>query len=51
MKLPLTDLHSADLLPDLKPVRKDTSSYGINTVDIKKSTNTIVKIVRETILN
>jgi hypothetical protein len=38
-------------LPDLKPIRKDTSDYKINKVDIKKLTNIIVKSVRETILN
>lgn len=48
----LIDLHIADLLPsDPKPVRKDTSAYRINNEDIKKLTNTIVKTVRETILN
>lgn len=48
----LIDLHIADLLPsDPKPVRKDTSAYRINNGDIKKLTNTIMKTVRETILN
>lgn len=46
----LIDLHIADLLPsDPKPVRKDTSAYRLNSEDIKKLTNTIVKRVRETI--
>lgn len=41
----LIDLHIADLLPaNPKPTRKDTSAYRINGDDIKKMTNTIVKI-------
>lgn len=48
----LIDLHIADLLPsDPKPTRKDTSVYRINSEDIKKLSNTILKTVRETILN
>lgn len=48
----LIDLHIADLLPsDPKPVRKDTSAYRINSGDIKKLTDTIVKTVREAISN
>jgi len=48
----LIDLHIADLLPsDPKPTRKDTSVYRINNEDIKKLTNTIIKTVREKILN
>jgi hypothetical protein len=46
----LIDLHIADLLPsDPKPTRKVTSAYQINSGDIKKLTNIIVKTVRETI--
>jgi hypothetical protein len=45
----LVDLHIADLLPaHPKPTRKITSAYRINSGDIKQLTNTIVKIVRET---
>ena len=45
----LVDLHIADLLPsDPKPTMKDTSAYRINSGDIKKLTDTIVKTVKET---
>ena len=48
----LIDLHIADLLPsDPKPTRQVTSAYKINNVDIKKLTDTIVKTLRETIIN
>jgi hypothetical protein len=48
----LVDVHISDLLPpEPKPDRKDTSAYRINNEDIKKLTNTIVKTLRETILN
>lgn len=48
----LIDRHIADLLPsDPKPARKDTSAYRINNEDIKKLSDTIMKTLRETILN
>jgi hypothetical protein len=48
----LVDGHISDLLPpEPKPDRKITSAYRINNEDVKKLTNTIVKTVREAILN
>jgi flavodoxin len=46
------DLHIADLLPiEPKPTRKVTSAYRVNSGEIKKLTDTIMKTMRVTISN
>ena len=48
----LKEFHIADLLPQkLKPTRQDTMDYRVDDEDIENITNSIKKIMQNTILN